>query len=354
MNNTITGIFGQIIEQKQSKLTMMKAEAEPDKPAIKSMNFKILHFRKAIKTINDFDNEIVAVSDLDGIKGIGKGLKTRIQEILDTGTLQELKTDPKEVQLLKDSGELQSVTGIGPSKAYKLTKQNVSLKDLLDEIKKYKRGSLIIQKSKLLKDLTHHQIIGLKYYKDFLNRIPRKEIDDFNTILHKEIPKIGASMNKNIIFSICGSYRRKVKNSGDIDLLLTVHGENTIDSKLLHNIVDSLKKQGIIIDNLTELGITKYMGVCRVPKYTKSRRLDIRYVKYDSYIPALLYFTGSAKENVRLRNIAITKGYKINEYGFYKLPDKKDKNGKEKRLILDREEDLYELLDEVYKRPEDR
>lgn len=53
-------------------------------------------------------------------------------------------------------------------------------------------------------------MLGLKYVGKFKGKIPRKHIDDIHDYLTK--------FNSNIV--ICGSYRRGLEYSSDIDVLL--------------------------------------------------------------------------------------------------------------------------------------
>ena len=105
----------------------------------------------------------------------------------------------------------------------------------------------------------------------------------------------------------------------------------------------------IIVEDLTKSGDLKYMGICKIPGFTLNRRLDIKYVPYCCYVPGLLHFTGSYKENIRLRQIGKENNYKINEYGIYKIDD-----NSEKLIILNTEKELYDILGEEYKLPEER
>ena len=68
---------------------------------------------------------------------------------------------------------------------------------------------------------------------------------------------------------------------------------------------------------LTPNAKKKFMGACKL-KGGFVRRLDIRLIDYKSYYTALMYFTGSMEYNIKMRNIAIEKGYQLNEYGLYK------------------------------------
>jgi DNA polymerase/3'-5' exonuclease PolX len=63
-------------------------------------------------------------------------------------------------------------------------------------------------------------------------------------------------------------------------------------------------------------GPKKCMAICRVSE--KYRRIDLMLTEPSAYSFALLYFTGSKEFNVLMRNRAIEKGMKLNEYGLYK------------------------------------
>jgi len=84
---------------------------------------------------------------------------------------------------------------------------------------------------------------------------------------------------------------------------------------------------------------TKYMGFSKLLD-NKIRRIDIRFIPYDSYYSAILYFTGSGELNKKMRNIAKTKGYKLSEYGLF------DKKGN--MMKVNSERDIFKLLDMEY------
>ena len=65
--------------------------------------------------------------------------------------------------------------------------------------------------------MTKGQKIGLKHFDDFELRIPRKEIEDVEKLLAGKIKDLDPDYN----VVICGSYRRGLATSGDIDVLLT-------------------------------------------------------------------------------------------------------------------------------------
>ena len=87
------------------------------------------------------------------------------------------------------------------------------------------------------------------------------------------------------------------------------------------------------------------MGFAQL-KENPIRRIDIRYIPYDSYYSALLYFTGSAELNKKMRIIAKNKGYKLSEYGLFKDDGTK--------LDIKSEEDMFKKLNMDYIEPKFR
>jgi DNA polymerase/3'-5' exonuclease PolX len=240
--------------------------------------------------------------------------------------------DPEKKKILDD---LESVVGIGHSHALEFYNQGV--KSVADLKKKIKSGAVEVNEKIQL---------GLKYYGKFQGNIPRKEI----TSVYKIIVDIIKQLNKKVpeekqfIFEICGSYRREKPTSGDIDILISKKSD--IDSKenYLENIVKFLKEplkknddKPLLIDDLTDKNIeTKYMGFAQY-KDNPPRRIDIRYIEWPSYYSALLYFTGSAELNKKMRQIAKTMGYKLSEYGLTSLKDNK-------MVPIESEYDVFKIL----------
>ena len=289
----------------------------------------------AINNLKKYDKPIISGTKLqEDIKGIGDKISKRIDEILETGTLDELKdfsnSESSDISLVN----LLLITGVGNVRAKKWIGLGIHN---IDDVKK----AIIDKKIKA----THHIDIGIKYYYDFQKKIPRTEISIINDLLKNNIKKI----DKNLIFEICGSYRRGLHESGDIDILISHPSfyENILTQNFLKKIVKELTKNNFIIDNLTSKGDTKFMGVCKLEKYDTYRRIDIRVVDYCSYYTSLLYFTGSKDFNVNLRNKALEYNYTLNEYA---LTDLNNNN----RKMLNSEEEIFDILKIPYVLPEER
>ena len=74
------------------------------------------------------------------------------------------------------------------------------------------------------------------------------------------------------------------------------------------------------------------MGFSKL-KNNHIRRIDIRYIPYESYYYALLYFTGSMELNKKMREIAKSKKLKLSEYGLFDENDKKFKAKSERDIF---------------------
>jgi DNA polymerase/3'-5' exonuclease PolX len=293
-------------------------------------------YQKAIQSLST----LLSDSDLDPDKlmqmsGIGKGILEKIIIIKQTGT----HPDYEKVKDYKDPKEaLLKIHGVGPKKATELIKQG------FNTIEKIKQNDDL---SKILNDT---QLIGLSYYDDINERIPREEIINHEIIIRKILYKIDPLAE----LTIAGSYRRGNSDSGDIDVLIKAK-----TNKTYHKFIESLKNCNNIHDNYLKetlsLGPKKFMGItdkiiCSDIKSSfKHRRIDIMYTKPEEYPFAILYFTGSKDYNTKVRKIASDKSLSINEYHL-KYKD----TGKKIDHSFHSEKEIIEYLGLNYLEPIDR
>ncbi len=312
-----------------------------------SNTFRIRQFKIVISILKKYSKKITLDNylELKDLKGIGKGTIDRIKEILNNGLLAENNKTLTDEEINKNNilKELESVIGIGPKLALKFFNAGINS---VDDLKIKVENKKIKVNEKLL--------LGLKYYGKFQGNIPRKEITSVYKILTTIINKFNKKEKKNnkYIFEICGSYRREKSTSGDIDVLVSKLGKLDANEKYLENIITSLKEPfktnnntPLLIDDLTELGETKYMGFIKY-KNNPPRRIDIRFIPYDSWFSALLYFTGSAELNKQMRHTAKKINLKLSEYGLFK------KSGQ--KIPINSEQEIFKLLNMDYIEPKNR
>ncbi len=296
--------------------------------------FRARAYQKAQESIMTYPNDIISVEQLKDLPGIGSTIMDKLKEYVETGTLRVLeqdKTNP--INILTD------VYGIGPKKAEELVKEGITTIDLL----RYR-------KDELLNDV---QKIGLEFYEDILDRIPRQEIKEYETLFTQIFDKIKTNSSDN--FEIVGSYRRGALNSGDIDIIIT--GNTGTTYKIL---IDELIKNKIILHVLSR-GPSKTLVIAKLGPNMTARRIDFLYAPPDEFAFAILYFTGSKIFNTVMRQKALDQGYTFNEHGIYHLTQNKNVDKGNKAVKADKvnrtfavEKDIFDFLGLAYKTPIER
>ena len=276
--------------------------------------FKTRSYDKVIKNIDNINEPIMSYDQIEIISGAGDKIKLKLKEIFQTGHLKaadEINKNPDN-EIRK---QLLNIHGIGPVKA----------EDLVVKHKIYSIAQLREESKKDSKLLTDAQKIGLKYYDDFLERIPRSEM-----IKHKKMLNVPSEIGE-----ITGSFRRGNLDSGDIDVILNMNIEKFKEYiKYLEN-----KKY---LKHILAVGNSKLLGVCQLPG-EKNRRLDLIRTEPEEFPYSLLYFTGSAKFNVAFRNHCLENGLSLSEHGF--KPNVKG---------LNTEKDIFNHVGLQYIHPEKR
>jgi DNA polymerase/3'-5' exonuclease PolX len=294
--------------------------------------FSAKAYAKVIEQLKAKTTPIQSIDDVKDIPGIGKKIKLKIEEILETGSLKAATEARKETNL-ESLDILQGVHGIGPVKAKQLV-ETKGIKTLADLQK------AVIEDPDLLNDV---QKMGLKYYADAMERIPRHEMAQHETLILN-------ALDPRFTGIVVGSYRRGAADSGDIDVLLML--PDTMSKKeqgeLFKDTIDMLKDSEYIVDTLAQ-GPKKFLGYVRLDNEAKVRRLDLLMTPKEEFAYAILYFTGSQGFNVAFRRHAQEEGYTINEHTM-----KPVKEGVEEPPRMETEEDIFAFLGLKYVKPEDR
>jgi len=309
-------VQGDISDVKENVITIFKILGNHEKN--NGQGFKASAYFKAIKGLGEIDE--LTESSVSSVKGVGKSLCEKVMCIVNTGTCPAYE----KIKGVKDArDDFLLISGVGPKKAKELVEKGFSSIDGL-------RNS-----SELTELLNDKQLIGLKHYEDILERIPQQEIDEHNTYLQSVLLSIDPSAE----LTIAGSYRRRCKDSGDIDVLLK--GTPTVYRKF----IEVLEGKGYLYETLAK-GTKKYNGMCKMDGYTTYRRIDIMITKPEEYPFAILYFTGSKDFNTLMRQHALDKGLSMNEYSLKGLEDK---------VIVDHvfetERDIFDYLGYTYVDP---
>jgi DNA polymerase beta len=328
MNELLINQFKNLIEYFKTVI-----DSVDDKKEKMKMNFKLKHFKNALDVIKRHPEEITSGDDLKHYHGIGKGIIDRVDEILNTGKLSEIKNLTNKAKIID---ELTQINGIGRVKAKELVEE-YNVKSIKDLKNKYKKGVV---------PLTHAIVLGLKYYEDMKELIPRNEITKIYTVIRE----IADNIDKKLMVKACGSYRRKKNVSNDVDILVThkqILSKKQYNKNYIKMIVDELKnnyKGVLIVDDIFEDYNVTYNGYVKY-KNNPVRRIDIKFVPYTSWYSALLHYTGSGTFNQIMRNNAKKLGYKLSEYGLFK---------NDKMIKIESEKDIFDKLNMEYIPPSKR
>ena len=280
--------------------------------------FRIRAYRRAalnLEGLTEDIEEIAKRNELTEIPGIGKDLAEKIQKFLSTGHIEyyeRLKKETPSILL-----ELVTIPGIGPKTANLLYKnlKFKSIQDLEEMARLHKIAGL-----PGLKEKTEENIVrGIEFIKKGKERMPLGfALPIANDIISnlKKLPE-----TKRI--TIAGSVRRMKETVKDIDILVTSIDPETVMAEFikLPQIMDVLAHGSTKSSVLTKDGI----------------QVDLRVVEPESFGAGLAYFTGSQAHNIRLREMAVKKGWKINEYGVFNERTNSKIAGKE-------EEEIYKIL----------
>lgn len=288
--------------------------------------FKVRAYARAIKQLERIKVPILSGEQALKIEGIGKGIASHIEEIIKSGGLKSLEErEAGRIERQKVLETFMKIWGVGAKVAGEWYQKGYrNLEDLKDE------------------KLTAQQKVGIEYFEDIQEKIPRQEVQRFFDAVVKSI---GDQVEK---MDIVGSYRRGASESGDIDLLVFVNGQP--NKKLLSSLVKKLEGDRLVVESPV-LGAQKFMGIAMAPKGDRGRRLDITLFNIKDRGAALLHATGPQAFNVQLREQASQMGYKLNEHGLYKLSITDDEDEK---IVTKTEQDIFEVLGAPYVEPEDR
>ncbi|OPJ84298.1 DNA polymerase lambda isoform A [Patagioenas fasciata monilis] len=263
--------------------------------SVQGDKWRTLGYTKAINALKSYHKPVTSFQEACKIPGIGKRMAEKILEILESGHLRKLDHISESVPVLE---LFSNIWGAGAKTAQMW----------------YQQGFRTLDDIRAKATLTSQQAVGLKHYKDFLERMPREEAAE----IEQTVRRAALALQPGLVCVACGSYRRGKPTCGDVDVLVT-HPDGQSHRGVFSKLLDSLHRSGFLTDDLVTQEDNgdqkKYLGVCRLPgPAQRHRRLDIIVVPYSEFACALLYFTGSAHFNRSMRALAKTKGMSLSEH----------------------------------------
>ena len=285
---------------------------------------------RALETLDEPFEKLVAENRLSDVRGIGDSMQKKIHELVTTGKLayyEELKaaTPPGLIAMME-------IPGLGPKK----------IKLLYEELK---IGS-IEQLEKACKDGSVAKLKGFgeKTASNICEGINRRRAYAARHLLSDALPlaeSLLEALRSHPDVTRCstaGSLRRHREIIGDVDLLAS--------SKQPAIVLDFFTRQPGVL-NVIAKGETKASVLL-----SGGIQSDLRVVSDAEFPFALMYFTGSKEHNIVMRQRAIERGLRLNEYGLFRS----NTETRDPRLLVpcSTEDEIFEKLGLAYIPPEMR
>jgi len=279
--------------------------------------FRARSYEKAAAALGAYPKDVASLDEkaLQAIPTIGKSMAARIREYVDKASLHELE----DLRELVPPGvrELTRIPGLGPKKAV-LLNQELGVSNI-DE---------------LVVAIGEHKLRGIKGLGPKTEENIARNIEQFQQHGDRVQLNVALSLAEELVAGLaectavqevtyCGSLRRMRETIGDVDILAASN-----DVEAVMNAFDELPMVGrTIARGDTKMSVITLKGV----------QVDLRVVPHDAWGAALIYFTGSKAHNIKIREMAVKRGWKLSEYGLFTTKT-------DKRMAAKTEEAVYAKL----------
>ncbi|MCJ2556012.1 MAG: DNA polymerase/3'-5' exonuclease PolX [Candidatus Thermoplasmatota archaeon] len=304
-----------------------------DLEVMKDEPFKANAYRRAARIVEGLREDVAGIAErreLQDLQGIGKALAKKIEEYVKTGKIAYL--EKLRAEFPPGLLELLHIPGVGP-KTVKVLYQQLGVTSV-EELERAARKGRIRKLRGFSKKSEENILNGLRTFSGAGKRallglgLPLAEelIEELRTKCH--IDRI----------SVAGSSRRMRETVGDLDILVASDEPEGV----MEAFVALPGVEEVIVSGPTKTSVIVERRNVEL-QTTVRLQTDLRVVDAQSFGSALQYFTGSKDHNIRLRRIAQTKNWKLNEYGLFEG---------EKRIAGETEEGIYEALGMDFVAPE--
>lgn len=290
--------------------------------------FKVRAYRDAARTLEGMHESIaalVAEGRLTQIRGIGASIAEKITEFVETG--RSTYRDELESKLSSGFVQMLQIPGVGPKMA-RLFRDELGISSI-EELEEAARSHRLRDLPRFSEKTEQNVLAGIE-------RLRRKSgrllLGTALPVAEEIVGRLRGNASVERI-ETCGSLRRWRETIGDLDILVaSTRPADALDAFAGLPIVKSVLAKGSTKASvLTEDDL----------------QVDCRVVAPDEWGAALQYFTGSKDHNVQIRSIAEQNGFKLNEYGVFRIADDTKVAGAD-------EEGVYRVLGMVWIPPEMR
>lgn len=286
--------------------------------------YRIARYRDAATRI---EHHTEPIEDLvrDGrvreIRGVGESIGAKVVEYIQTGKIEALERLRERVP--PAAAMLMNIPGIGPRRATLLTRE-LRIETVADLERALESGR-VAELPRLGERVAERILEEVRRLKTRGRRLPLGVALPAAEQVARELQAHPAVLQ----VTPAGSIRRMKETIGDIDLLVASdHPAEVIDAFVTLPAV-----RDVLAAGETKASILTHADL----------QIDLRVVAPESYGAALQYFTGSKAHNIKLRGLAIGRGWKLNEYGLFE---------DDRRIAGRTEEEVYGALGLPWMPPE--
>ena len=279
--------------------------------------YKPRSYEKAARSVGGYPDDLAGMDRKQILKipNVGASIGEKIEEFVSTGTFEAL--EELRAQVPPGVRGMIAIPGLGPKKAIVLYR-DLGIADVEDLRRAVDEGRLADLKGFGAK--TEENIRrGIERLSQAEERVLASVAMD---LANELIERLGSRRDVRKI-DYAGSLRRMAETIGDLDLLVASdHAGAVMDAFASDQVVDRVLAKG---ESKTSVLTRQGMQV------------DLRVVPRDAWGAAMIYFTGSKPHNIRIREMAVRKGLKLNEYGLFKA-----KSGD--LIVAETEQEVYAKL----------
>jgi DNA polymerase (family 10) len=314
-------------------------EAYADLLSARGVDYKPKVYERAAESIRDSPEDVEELAAegpeaVQRIQDVGESISEKVVEAVETGTFEQLEAKSEEMPV--EMAELTGVEGVGPKTVGDLYRA-LDVQDL-DDLENAAREGEIREVSGFGEKTEQNILEGIQFARQSQGREllgDTRPVGEAALEFFEAIPEAGRC-------ELAGSLRRWKPTIGDIDVLVASEDRQAV--------IDAFTDWPEA-DEVIEAGTDK------ASVRSDGQRVDLRVVIPEEFGSALQYFTGSKEHNIRLRNYAIEREFKVNEYGVFDVSEVEDPDGSQRvgeRVAGETEEGMYDALGLPYIEPEMR
>jgi DNA polymerase (family 10) len=284
-------------------------------------SFRIRSYRNGATAVEGYPERIEDIlrnpeRKVTDIPGIGKGLAAVLGEIVDHGSCE--RRDALLEKFPRATLEFLKIQGLGP-KGIALILEHYRIASI-DDLERLCQEQKLRVLPRMGAKLEEKVLRSIAQYRQRTGRFLLSYADSMAQSLAEtlsQVPGVDA-------VTPAGSLRRGRETVGDLDLLVT--GPAARDA--LDRFVADARVQEV-------LGHGENKASAKVGR--DGLQVDVRALAPESFGAAMQYFTGSKEHNVAIRTRAVKMGYKLSEYGLFRVED-------DAKVAGETEAGVYEVL----------